>query len=181
MLWRYLELQSITHAAFTPTSLQQHKGLQPLSTPLVIVLGGETLPLSLLKALQELNPNGSIINDYGPTEVTVDAIAWKCPQEFNEEVIPIGMPHSDKRIYVLDPYRNLIPIGSIGELYISGPGVARGYLNRPDLTDKVFVQDPFLKGGKSRMYKTGDLVRYLPDGNLIYLGRNDNQVKIRGY
>ncbi|KAF9346423.1 hypothetical protein BGX26_002079, partial [Mortierella sp. AD094] len=181
LLWNYLEQQSITHAILTPTLLQHHENLSPLHAPLTLILGGEALSSSLIKSMRKLISNGSIINDYGPTEITVDAIAWKCPEDFNGDIAPIGRPHPNKRIYVLDSHRKLVPMGAIGELYIAGAGVARGYLNRPDLTEKAFFSDPFTSDIDSRMYKTGDLVRYLPDGNLMFLGRDDHQVKIRGY
>ncbi|KAF9169237.1 hypothetical protein BGX20_010618, partial [Mortierella sp. AD010] len=180
-LWNYFEEHAITQALIAPAVLQDCKDLAPLSTRLNIALGGEALPLALLKSLRGLIPNGSILNDYGPTETTVDAISWKCPDEFDGEIAPIGRPNPNKRVYVLDSYRRLVPMGVTGELYIAGAGIARGYLNNPDLTEKAFLPDLFSEGTESRMYKTGDLVRYLPDGNLMFLGRNDHQVKIRGF
>ncbi|KAF9148648.1 hypothetical protein BGX20_006279, partial [Mortierella sp. AD010] len=180
-LWAYIEQRSITHAALTPSILQDHKNLTSLSNPLTLVIAGEALPLTLLKALRKLIPQASIMNDYGPTETTVAAATWKCPADFNGDITPIGRPIPNKKIYVLDSQRNLTPLGATGELYIGGAGIARGYINRPDLTDEAFLTDFFVPSGQSRMYKTGDLVRYLPDGNLVFLGRNDHQVKIRGF
>ncbi|KAF8950000.1 hypothetical protein BGZ46_004810, partial [Entomortierella lignicola] len=180
-LWNYLRVHSITHAMLTPAIFHDCKDMPVLETPLNITLGGDALPSTMLKDLQRLIPNGSIINDYGPTETTVDAVVWKCPNDFNGDMAPIGRPHPNKRLYVLDSQQRPVPLGVIGELYISGVGVARGYLNRPDLTEKAFLYDPFCKVNEAKMYKTGDLVRYLPDGNLIYLGRSDHQVKIRGF
>ncbi|KAF9433372.1 hypothetical protein BGZ76_009547 [Entomortierella beljakovae] len=181
-LWDYLGTHSITHATLTPALIQDCTDMPRLDTPLTIILAGEALSPVLLKDLRTLIPNGTIINDYGPTEATVDAIGWRCPQNFHGETVPIGRPHANKRVYILDEHRNLVPIGAIGELYIAGVGIARGYINRPELTEKLFSADPFYHGSNGqRMYRTGDLVRYLPDGNLEYLGRNDHQVKIRGY
>ncbi|KAF9343421.1 hypothetical protein BGX26_005771, partial [Mortierella sp. AD094] len=180
-LWEYLDRHSITHAIMTPTSLQHHQDLPQLRTPLTLILGGEALPPALLKAVQALIPNGCIKNDYGPTEVTVDATVWDCPDKFDGHVVPLGRPYANRKIYILDSNRKPVPIGVAGELYIGGAGVARGYLNRPDLTAKAFLPDSFAGDDESRMYKTGDLVRYLPDGNVTFLGRNDHQVKIRGY
>ncbi|KAG0322631.1 hypothetical protein BGZ97_005292 [Linnemannia gamsii] len=97
------------------------------------------------------------------------------------EVISIGRPLANTRIYVLDAYGQPVPLGIVGELYIGGVGVARGYLNRPELTAERFLPDPFSNQVSARMYKTGDLVRYLPDGNVKFLGRNDHQIKIRGF
>ncbi|KAF9343395.1 hypothetical protein BGX26_005813, partial [Mortierella sp. AD094] len=172
---------SITQATLTPAVLQNYESLPPLNSPLTLVLAGEAVSPALLRAVKQLIPEGSAFNGYGPTEATISAIAWKCPDNFNGEIAPIGRPNPNKRVYVLDSYRNPVPIGVAGELYIAGAGIARGYLNRPDLTEKAFLPDPFAADQESRMYKTGDLVRYLPDGNLIFLGRNDHQVKIRGF
>ncbi|KAG0005184.1 hypothetical protein BGZ80_005496, partial [Entomortierella chlamydospora] len=180
-LWCYLEEYSITQAELTPALLQDCKDLPPLSTPLALILGGDALPPTLLQKMKDLIPNGYIVNAYGPTETTVDAVIWKCSSDFNGEVVPIGRPIANKRVYVLDADKNPVPLGAVGELYIGGVGLARGYLNRPDLTAKAFLPDPFMEESGGRMYKTGDLVRYLPDGNLMFLGRNDHQIKIRGF
>src|SRR5262249_26530630 len=94
---------------------------------------------------------------------------------------PIGRPIANSQIYILDAYRNPVPIGVVGEIYIGGDGVARGYLNRPELTAERFISHSFDEGPEQRLYETGDLARYLSDGNIEFLGRADNQVKIRGY
>ncbi|MGY3698971.1 non-ribosomal peptide synthetase component F/aryl carrier-like protein [Bradyrhizobium sp. USDA 3240] len=124
-------------------------------------------------------PAASIVNAYGPTEGTVCATTWSCPDEFDGAIVPIGRPIANARVYLLDAYGAPVPFGAAGELYIGGAGVARGYLNRPELTAERFIASPFVDG--DRLYRTGDLGRYLPDGNLEFLGRNDEQVKIRGF
>jgi non-ribosomal peptide synthetase component F len=103
------------------------------------------------------------------------------PNSFAYPEIPIGRPVANTEIYILDSHLQPAPLGVAGELYISGAGVARGYLNRPDLTAERFIADPFSTDAEARLYKTGDLGRWLPDGNIEYLGRNDFPVKIRGF
>ncbi|CAO3566634.1 unnamed protein product [Mortierella alpina] len=122
------------------------------------------------------------VNRYGSTETPVSATVYKATGAIDQlDSLPIGRPSNNSRVYVLDKHRNLIPIGAVGELYIGGPGIATGYLDRPDLTAERFLPDPFSDAQGARMYKSGDLARYLPDGNLVCVGRNDDQVKIRGY
>ena len=181
-LWGYIERHAITQAILPPAILQECKNCPPLSTRLTLISCGEELPATLLRALQPLIPNGSIINEYGPSETAIGDIAWRCPKnKYDGDVVPIGRPIANKRIYLLDKRHQPVPMGAIGELYIGGVGVARGYLNRPELTPKVFLPDPFAGHSDARMYKTGDLARYLPNGDIIFLGRNDHQVKIRGF
>jgi amino acid adenylation domain-containing protein/thioester reductase-like protein len=122
----------------------------------------------------------TLVNNYGPTECTVVATAARI-SSLQEGLPPIGRPIANTRLYVLDQHRQLVPIGITGELYIGGVGVARGYLNRTELTEERFLPDPFSSEPGARMYRTGDTVKYLPDGNLIYVSRFDDQVKIRGF
>ncbi|KAF9997036.1 hypothetical protein BGZ65_007383, partial [Modicella reniformis] len=142
-LWRYFERYSITHVSITPTLLQDSKDLPPLTTPLTFVIMGETLPASLIPQVYKVVPNGRIINDYGPTETSVATTVWDCPRDFNGELVPIGRPIPNKKVYILDKHLQPVPLGAAGELYIGGVGVARGYLNRPELSAKVFLPDPF--------------------------------------
>ncbi|GAB7531348.1 hypothetical protein PS3A_37600 [Pseudomonas sp. 3A(2025)] len=123
------------------------------------------------------NQRFDVVNNYGPTETTVVATSGLVKAG---QALHIGQPMANARAYVLDEQQQPVPIGVAGELYIGGAGVARGYLNRPDLTAERFLKDPFSPQPNARMYKTGDLVRWLPDGTIDYLGRNDDQVKIRG-
>ncbi|WP_373528907.1 amino acid adenylation domain-containing protein [Nostoc sp.] len=123
-----------------------------------------------------------LVNNYGPTESTVVATSGLVPvkEEFNTSPA-IGRPIANTQIYLLDANLQLVPIGVPGELHISGAGLARNYLNRPDLTNEKFIANPFSQESGAKLYKTGDLARYLPDGNIEFLGRIDNQVKIRGF
>jgi len=177
-LWEYIERHAITQAALPPAILRECKNCMLLSTQLTLISAGEELPATLVRAIQRLVPNGCIINEYGLTEITIIATSWRCPRDFNGDIVPIGRPIPNKAIYVLDKNHQPVPMAAVGELYIGGVGIARGYLNRPELTANMFLPDPFSGKKDARMYKTGDLVRYLPDGNIIFLGRND-QVKIR--
>ena len=140
-----------------------------------IILGGEKLYKEHIQIIRSIHKDIEIYNEYGPTEATVGCITEKVDQVSTS----IGKPISNTQICILDSHGHLVPVGVSGELYISGAGLARGYLNLPDLTEEKFVDNPFVPGTK--MYRTGDLGRWLPDGNIEYLGRIDHQVKIRGH
>lgn len=142
----------------------------------VIVVAGEALPGSLADRWLEILGPGRLINEYGPTEATVGTCVYPVTHRQHHEVVPIGAPLPNMRMFVLDQHRRLLPAGVPGELYVGGVGVTRGYVNRPDLTAERFVE---FEG--ERVYKTGDRVLWLPDGNVAFLGRFDDQVKIRGY
>jgi acyl carrier protein len=128
-----------------------------------------------------LLPNTALYNEYGPTESTVWATVHRCDGLPHGSVIPIGRPIANAQIYLLDPYLQPTPVGAIGELYLGGAGLARGYLNRPDLTADRFQPHPFSSAAGARLYQTGDLARYRSDGSLLFAGRADEQVKVRGY
>jgi thioesterase domain-containing protein/acyl carrier protein len=146
-----------------------------------LLFGGENAdPRCVFRVLQQAKPR-HLLHVYGPTETVTYASWYEVRNVKQDTSIPIGRPISNTRIYLLDRYGQPVPLGTVGELYIGGAGVARGYLNRPELTAERFVRDPFAFEPDARMYKTGDLARYLPDGNLEFLGRNDHQVKIRGF
>ncbi len=125
-------------------------------------------------------PGRDFFNAYGPTETTVCASMYRCDEE-NPEPPPIGRPIANTQLYILDPNMQLVPVGVPGELHVAGISLAQGYLNRPELTAAKFVPDPFSSEPGGRLYKTGDLVRYRPDGNIEFLGRIDHQVKVRGF
>ncbi|MBL4965178.1 non-ribosomal peptide synthetase [Bacillus halotolerans] len=146
-----------------------------------MIVGGENLSTRLAKSVSEqFKGRLDIFNEYGPTETVVGCMIYRYDAKRDKrEFVPIGTPAANTDIYVADANKNLVPIGVIGEMYISGPGVARGYWNRPDLTAEKFVENPYIPGAK--MYKSGDLAKRLRDGNLVYVGRIDEQVKIRGH
>ncbi|MEV4702015.1 amino acid adenylation domain-containing protein [Actinoplanes sp. NPDC049316] len=145
----------------------------------VLVVAGEALPATLAdRALEILGP-GRLVNEYGPTEASVGTCVFPVVEASDRDVVPIGRPLPNMRMYVLDPALEPVPVGVVGELFVGGTGVARGYAGRADLTAERFLPDPFSEGG--RLYRTGDVVRWLPSGDVEFLGRADDQVKIRGY
>ncbi len=145
-----------------------------------IVSGGGPLDYDLVASLAGAVPGARLGNFYGPTETSVDATFFALDAaRRGSGLVPIGRPITNARCHVLDGERRLVPIGVVGELYIGGAGLARGYLNRPEQTAERFVADPFRPG--ERLYRSGDLARYLPDGVLAFVGRNDDQVKLRGF
>ena len=150
----------------------------------LVISGGEALMTRLFSLLRQVAPATELANIYGPTECTVWCTnLFTSKREFDESepTIPIGRPAVNQPIYVLDLCMRPCPIGVPGELFIGGAGVARGYAKRPELNAERFLPDPFSKGQYKRMYRTGDLVRWLPDGNLMYMGRLDHQVKLHGF
>ena len=146
-----------------------------------VVCSGEALKPSHIELFKKKLPNAELHNLYGPTEAAIDVTYWEMPDSSEPvDIVPIGKPVANTSMYILDEWDGLVPLGGIGQLHIGGMQVARGYLNRPELTEKNFVKDPFNKKTGSKMYRTGDIGRWLPDGNIEYLGRVDDQVKIRG-
>lgn len=154
-------------------------GLLGCDTVTRVISGGEALPADLARRFHAAH-GAELLNLYGPTETTIYATCWRSRPGFGETTVPIGRPIPNLRAYVLDAHREPMPIGIPGELYLGGTGVALGYLGRPDLTEERFVPDPFGAGAGDRMYRTGDRARFKADGNLEYLGRLDDQVKLHG-
>ncbi|HET9277015.1 MAG TPA: amino acid adenylation domain-containing protein, partial [Flavitalea sp.] len=150
-----------------------------------LVIGGEALLLSHLNSFVEEGIDVEIINEYGPTEATVgcSVYSFKTLQNTRQSKndVSIGKPIDNVQMYILDRHLNLLPPGVPGEIFIAGAGVARGYLNRAELSAEKFLPNPFNDKWDARMYRTGDIGRWLPDGNIQYLGRQDDQVKIRGH
>ena len=142
--------------------------------------GAEPLPLDLWRNFAK-RMKAQLHNVYGPTEATIDTTCWTGDGEGDWGMVPIGKPIANAQVYLLDQYYQPTPIGVSGEIYIGGAGLARGYLNRPEVTAERFVPHPFSSKPGERLYRTGDVARYLPDGNLEYMGRVDNQVKVRGF
>ncbi|RNA62516.1 amino acid adenylation domain-containing protein [Chryseobacterium nematophagum] len=176
----------MTTALFNIVVDSQLSGLRRLDS---LLFGGEHVSVKHVSKFRDLYKDTNLVHVYGPTESTTFATAYSvngCNEEYINSV-PIGCPISNTTTYVLDEYLRPVPVGAVGELYIGGSGLSRGYLNLPELTAERFLLNPFQseedkgRGYNGRIYKTGDLVRYLPGGDLEYIGRNDFQVKIRGY
>lgn len=147
-----------------------------------VLTGGEAASPACFAEVLRAGAPGALLNAYGPTEVTTFATCQRVTAVPDGATsIPIGRPIANTTAYVLDEFRQLVPVGVPGELYLGGDGVARGYHRRPELTAEKFVADPFANRPAARLYRTGDLVRWLPDGTIEYLGRTDNQVKLRGF
>ncbi|HEY2494992.1 MAG TPA: amino acid adenylation domain-containing protein [Paenibacillus sp.] len=172
--------QGITHMqsppSFLMTLLESVNAEDWISMKNVVAAGEKIIP-ALIHKLQHINSHIEICNEYGPTENSV--VSTVLSIHHADQDISIGKPIANNRIYILGEENGLQPIGVQGELCVAGAGISRGYLNQPDLTAEKFVDDPFVLGAK--MYKTGDSARWLPDGNIEYLGRMDHQEKIRGY
>ena len=147
-----------------------------------VLFGGESVNPHWVRHVLESGPPGRLLHVYGPTECTTFATFYPVENVPAEATtIPIGRPVSNTTAYVLDGHRNPVPVGVPGELYLGGPGLGELYLNRPELTAEKFVPDPFCSSGGQRLYRTGDIVRYLPDGNIEFIRRADYQLKIRGF
>lgn len=188
-LSQLIQQERISIIHFTPTMLNGFvRSMEKLNTELTslrhLFCSGEALNSATVKWAQALLPNVEIHNLYGPTEASIDVLFYDC---ISQQPVYLGKPITNMRAYVLDTQHRLLPIGTIGELHIAGDGLARGYVNQPTLTDQQFIPNPFQTeqdkqaGRFGRLYKTGDLARWLPCGNLDYHGRNDHQIKLRGY
>lgn len=197
-----IQEQQITTLHFVPSMLAiflEERDLAGCTSLQRVICSGEALTSEFQERFFA-RLSASLYNLYGPTEASIDVTAWTCDPQHPHHSVPIGRPIANTRIYLLDQQLRPVPIGIVGELYIGGIGLARGYLNRAALTAERFISDPFAgtsvgtrfialdgldaSGGSepgSRLYKTGDLARYLPDGNIEFLGRSDSQVKLHGF
>ncbi len=147
----------------------------------VLVIGGEMLRWEHIERWRRHAPATRLINEYGPTETVVGCCIYEAKDRGTSGSVPIGVAIDNMRMHILDPDLRPVAPGAAGEIYIDGVGVARGYLNQPETTEAKFITATIDGATSERLYKTGDLARALPDGNLEYLGRTDHQVKIRGY
>lgn len=185
----YIEKYKVTTMHFVPSMLNAFLEYvdvsgetDRLSSLRRVFASGEALLIDQVKKYNRLifdKNNAPLINLYGPTEATVDVSYFNCSPTPENGIIPIGKPIDNIQLYVLDKNKNLMPIGVVGELYIAGDGLARGYVNNKELTDEKFVDNPFTPGKK--MYKTGDLCKFMAKGDIEYIGRIDFQIKIRGF
>lgn len=178
-----IKTYGVTIMQVVPSLLQmllEHGGLSECHSVRHLFCGGEKLSRYLADRFSKTH-HAQLHNLYGPTEACIDSLFWTVSADKYGQVIPIGRPVSNLKIYILDKHLQLVPIGVAGELHIGGPGLATGYINRPDLTEEKFISNPYREEQGERLYKTGDLARYLPDGNIEFLGRIDDQVKIRGF
>ncbi|GHO64159.1 hypothetical protein KSC_030510 [Ktedonobacter sp. SOSP1-52] len=174
--------QDITCISPTPQLLQvllEEKILQECKNIRKVICGGEAL-LATLQKLFFSSMQVNLYNTYGPTETSIEITFWRCVPDESCQVAPLGCPIDNTRIYLLDRWMQPVPIGVVGELYAGGDALGRGYFQRPDQTAERFVPDPFSQIGGERLYRTGDLARYRADGTIEFLGRTDDQVKVRG-
>lgn len=174
-LLSYMRQHSITHAPFI-LSMMMALPVEDLPALRIVTVGGEAFPAELASRWLK---GRRLFNVYGPTEASVMTTWYECLDESRDP--PIGRPIANCSAYVLDGNLQPLPPGAIGELSLGGVPVARGYLNHPDLTAERFVPDPFSTTPGARMYRTGDMVRFKPDGNIHFVGRRDFQVKVRGF
>jgi amino acid adenylation domain-containing protein len=175
--------QGVTIIQLVPSLLRvllDEEGFPHCRSLRCVIGGGETMPVELEERFYK-TLNAELYNTYGPTETAIDATCWPCNGKIGGRSVPIGRPIDNFQLYILDRNLQPVPIGVPGELHIGGAGLARGYLNNNELTAEKFIVHPFGHKAGERLYKTGDLVRYLPDGNIEFIGRIDHQVKVRGF
>lgn len=184
ILCQLMESEKITHTASTPSLYlllldQDPSKIRGLK---MAIVGGEACPPSLVAKHFAIAPLTRLSNQYGPTEATIFCTHCECrPEHALLRTVPIGAPIQNSRIYILDDSLNPVPIGISGEIYVGGACVARGYLNLNSLTEERFLDDPFASSPEARLYRTGDRARWLANGQIEYLGRTDDQVKVRGF
>jgi aspartate racemase len=179
-----IEEQRISVLFLTTALFNQMAQMMPAAFKKVrhLLFGGEAVEPRWVREILKHGSPERLLHVYGPTETTTFA-SWYLVEGIHKRAttVPIGRPIANTQIYVLDSHLEPVPVGVVGELYIGGDGLACGYLNRPELTVETFIPNPYSDDSSARLYKTGDLVRYLSDGNVEFIGRKDYQVKIRGF
>ncbi|WP_066383175.1 non-ribosomal peptide synthetase [Anabaena sp. CA = ATCC 33047] len=183
-LVKLIKDQQITTVHFVPSMLQvflNEQGIEECQHLKRVICSGEALSFELQSKFFTRYKNVELHNLYGPTEAAIDVTFWHCQKDYPRKIVPIGRPIANTQIYILNQQLQPVPVGVPGELHIGGVGLARAYLNRPQLTNEKFIANPFSNNPEAKLYKTGDLARYLPTGEIEYLGRIDDQVKIRGF
>ncbi len=183
-LTRLIKEAQITTLHFVPSMLQaflEERGVERCETVRRVICSGEALGLKLQERFFQRLAKAELYNLYGPTEAAVDVTSWRCEPHGTRTSVPIGRPIANTQLYILDEHLEMVPVGASGELYLGGAGLARGYHGRPELTAEKFVPDNFSGRSASRLYRTGDVVRYGEAGEVEYFGRVDHQVKIRGH
>src|SRR3984885_14262567 len=183
-LSRLVEKHKVSHLLCVPSlykTLMESSPSGCLASLKVAIVAGESCPVTLVKDHFRRLPHAALYNEYGPTEATVWCSVYRCEPRDESNRVPIGRPIANTQLYVLDSHLQVVPVGVPGELHVAGAGVTGGYWNRPDLTAERFIANPFSPTPGESLYKTGDLARFLPDGNIEYLGRIDHQVKVRGF
>ena len=177
-LAKYISVNNITFAYFPPAmlhSIYEELAKYPKLALNKILVGVEPIKASTLSNFYNLNPNMKIVNGYGPSETTICCTMYKFKNTLPpNNITPIGSPIGNSKIFILDKLKRLVPIGKVGEIYVQGECVGNGYLNNPEKTKASFDL-------KNRIYRTGDSAKWLPDGSIMFVGRNDNQIKYRGY
>jgi amino acid adenylation domain-containing protein len=183
-LSRLVERHQVSHLLCVPSlykTLVESSPSGRLASLKVAIVAGESCPVTLVKDHFRRLPHAALYNEYGPTEATVWCSVYRCEPRDESNRVPIGRPIANTQLYVLDSHMQVVPVGVPGELHVAGAGLTGGYWNRPDLTAERFIPNPFSPTPGASLYKTGDLARFLPDGNIEYLGRIDHQVKVRGF
>lgn len=178
-----IKKHSVTHTLMLPSLYKlilEHGSVSNLTSLKAVIVAGEACLPSLRDLHFDKLAHVNLYNEYGPTEATVWCTAYHI-KESDAKVVPIGIPVANARIYLLNENLGIVPFGAVGDIYVGGPGVTSGYINRPELTEKVFVNNPFSNIANDLLYKTGDRGRYDQNGNIEFLGRIDEQVKIRGF
>ncbi len=181
---RLIVEKSIPHIFTVPSFyslLLEQATPEQLQSVRVVHVGGEACSPQLVNKHRRLLPQAIFFNEYGPTETTIWCTQYLCPSLANKTSVPIGRPTSNAEVYLLDERLQPVPVGVPGQIYVGGEGVARGYLKHPDLTAEMFIPHPFSDEPGQRLYRTGDLARFESDGNIVFLERIDQQVKLRGY